>query len=158
MVSTLPSCCIIGRVKKMVAMHMNPNHISFLLAVSFSILASALPSSSRLGPFKDFIKDDGSSFSNFILGRAQPDPEDIVAQLSFDPLRQLISVSGSNRFIPPGPNDLRGPCPGLNALANHGYIKRSGVVGLVEVVDASIKVFGFTTEFALVLSCVIPNP
>jgi hypothetical protein len=23
-------------------------------------------------------------------------------------------------FIAPGPNDLRGPCPGLNALASHG--------------------------------------
>lgn len=142
----------------MIAIYMNPNNISFLLAIYLSILASAFASSSRLGPFKDFIKDDGSSISNFILGRALPDPEDTVAQFSFDPLRQLISVSGSNKFIPPGPNDLRGPCPGLNAMANHGYIKRSGVVGLVEVVDASIKVFGFTTEFALVLSCVIPHP
>jgi unspecific peroxygenase len=23
-------------------------------------------------------------------------------------------------FIPPGPDDIRGPCPGLNTLANHG--------------------------------------
>jgi len=23
-------------------------------------------------------------------------------------------------FIAPGPNDIRGPCPGLNTLANHG--------------------------------------
>ncbi|KAK1078388.1 hypothetical protein LTR33_007279 [Friedmanniomyces endolithicus] len=26
----------------------------------------------------------------------------------------------------PGPNDSRGPCPGLNTLANHGLINRDG--------------------------------
>lgn len=26
----------------------------------------------------------------------------------------------------PGPNDSRGPCPGLNTLANHGLINRNG--------------------------------
>nr|7ZNM_A Chain A, Artificial Unspecific Peroxygenase [Marasmius rotula]7ZNM_B Chain B, Artificial Unspecific Peroxygenase [Marasmius rotula]7ZNV_A Chain A, artificial unspecific peroxygenase [Marasmius rotula]7ZNW_A Chain A, artificial unspecific peoxygenase [Marasmius rotula]7ZNW_C Chain C, artificial unspecific peoxygenase [Marasmius rotula] len=26
----------------------------------------------------------------------------------------------------PGPNDLRSPCPGLNTLANHGFLPRNG--------------------------------
>lgn len=34
---------------------------------------------------------------------------------------QLIDVTGTHAWVAPGPNDLRGPCPGLNALANHGY-------------------------------------
>ena len=34
---------------------------------------------------------------------------------------QLIDVTGVHAWKAPGPNDLRGPCPGLNALANHGY-------------------------------------
>ncbi|KAL2860991.1 peroxidase family protein [Aspergillus lucknowensis] len=29
-------------------------------------------------------------------------------------------------WIAPGPNDSRGPCPGLNTLANHGYLPRDG--------------------------------
>ncbi|KAL7942889.1 Chloroperoxidase [Trichoderma barbatum] len=29
-------------------------------------------------------------------------------------------------WVPPGPNDSRGPCPMLNTLANHGYIPHSG--------------------------------
>ncbi|KAK0714739.1 Chloroperoxidase [Lasiosphaeris hirsuta] len=29
-------------------------------------------------------------------------------------------------FSPPGPTDIRGPCPMLNSLANHGYIPRHG--------------------------------
>ena len=34
---------------------------------------------------------------------------------------QLVDVTGQYAWQAPGPNDLRGPCPGLNALANHGY-------------------------------------
>ena len=25
----------------------------------------------------------------------------------------------AHKFVPPGPNDIRGPCPGLNTAANH---------------------------------------
>ena len=34
---------------------------------------------------------------------------------------QLIDVTGEHAWVAPGPSDIRGPCPGLNALANHGY-------------------------------------
>lgn len=37
--------------------------------------------------------------------------EDTSAKLVNDP---------AHPFIAPGPNDIRGPCPGLNTLANHG--------------------------------------
>ena len=42
------------------------------------------------------------------------------------------TVSGSHKFIPPNfqAGDQRGPCPGLNALANHGYIGRNGVTNV----------------------------
>lgn len=40
----------------------------------------------------------------------------------FDAAAQKIDVSGAHAFLPPGHSDLRGPCPGLNALANHNYI------------------------------------
>jgi len=29
-------------------------------------------------------------------------------------------------YIPPGPGDVRAPCPALNTLANHGYLNRNG--------------------------------
>ncbi|KAJ7198451.1 Cloroperoxidase [Mycena pura] len=29
-------------------------------------------------------------------------------------------------WIAPGPTDVRSPCPGLNTLANHGYLPRNG--------------------------------
>ena len=28
----------------------------------------------------------------------------------------------AHQFVPPGPNDIRGPCPGLNTAANHNVI------------------------------------
>lgn len=40
-------------------------------------------------------------------------------------------------FQEPGPDDSRGPCPGLNLLANYGYLPRDGHVTLAEVVNAT---------------------
>lgn len=36
----------------------------------------------------------------------------------FDAAAQLVDVHGSHTWQAPGTGDLRGPCPGLNALAN----------------------------------------
>jgi hypothetical protein len=47
-------------------------------------------------------------------------------QLGFNAQAQAIDVSGDHAFLPPGAGDLRGPCPGLNALANHGYLSHDG--------------------------------
>ena len=45
----------------------------------------------------------------------------------FDATEQLVSVSGEHEYQDPGPGDIRGPCPGLNAAANHGYLPRNGI-------------------------------
>ena len=55
---------------------------------------------------------------------------------------QLIDVTGEHAWAPPGPGDLRGPCPGLNALANHGYFPRNGVVPLSVGASATEEVYG----------------
>ena len=36
-------------------------------------------------------------------------------------------IDDDHPYIAPGPNDIRGPCPVLNTLANHGYINRRSV-------------------------------
>ena len=35
-----------------------------------------------------------------------------------------VPADGDNAhiFVPPGPNDIRGPCPGLNTAANHNVL------------------------------------
>jgi hypothetical protein len=47
-----------------------------------------------------------------------------------------IDISGKHAFKAPGKGDKRGPCPGLNVLANHGYISHDGITSYAEVVTA----------------------
>jgi hypothetical protein len=72
----------------------------------------------------------------------------------FDPTTTPIEVTGQHEFIPPDFENgaQRGPCPGLNALANHGYISRKGVTSLAEVTGAINRVFGMGLELATILS------
>ena len=64
----------------------------------------------------------------------------ITAQ-SFDPASQLIDVSNAHAYKAPGPTDLRGPCPAMNAVANHGYIARNGYTNIQEAITAIMKVY-----------------
>lgn len=73
-------------------------------------------------------------------------------QAGFNPAQQHIDVSGAHRFIAPTASDLRGPCPALNAAANHGYIARNGYTTLQESLDASTKVFGAGYDLAFFLA------
>lgn len=70
----------------------------------------------------------------------------------FNAEAQRIDVSGDHAFLPPGHGDLRGPCPGLNALANHNYLPRNGVATIPEFIAATTKVFGMGLDLATFLS------
>ncbi|ETS62251.1 hypothetical protein PaG_03322 [Moesziomyces aphidis] len=75
------------------------------------------------------------------------------ASFKFNPQEQHIDLtSEEHKFIPPGPNDIRGPCPGLNLLANHGYLNRNGVTNLFQGIDAIGKVFGVEADLGLALN------
>ena len=54
--------------------------------------------------------------------------------------RAALDISGAHAYRAPGSTDKRGPCPGLNALANNGYLNRSGISTPSEAFDASIKI------------------
>lgn len=70
----------------------------------------------------------------------------------FDANAQRIDVSGAHAFLPPGHGDMRGPCPGLNALANHNYLPHNGVATIEQFVNATNSVFGMGLDLALFLS------
>ncbi|KAA8575504.1 hypothetical protein EYC84_004655 [Monilinia fructicola] len=70
----------------------------------------------------------------------------------FNATAQIIDVSGAHAFVPPGPNDLRGPCPGLNALANHNFIPHNGFATVAQLVSANEQVFGMGADLAVFLS------
>lgn len=43
--------------------------------------------------------------------------------VGFNATEQYVSNQGEHAFVAPDLSvDARGPCPGLNAMANHGYI------------------------------------
>lgn len=52
----------------------------------------------------------------------------------FDEKEQFVSVEGEYAYADPDETQIRGPCPGLNAAANHGYLPRSGIATLEETV------------------------
>ncbi|KAJ9477203.1 HEME_HALOPEROXIDASE domain-containing protein [Pseudozyma hubeiensis] len=75
------------------------------------------------------------------------------ASFKYNAQEQHVDLtSDEHKFIAPGPNDIRGPCPGLNLLANHGYLNRNGVTTLTQGIDAINKVFGVAYDLALALN------
>ncbi|CAH0395148.1 unnamed protein product [Bemisia tabaci] len=74
--------------------------------------------------------------------------------LPFNADAQLISTSGEHEFVPPNfeAGDQRGPCPGLNALANHNYLPHNGVATIGQFIIATVKIFGLGPIIATVLS------
>ncbi|KAI1743859.1 Chloroperoxidase [Xylaria scruposa] len=78
-------------------------------------------------------------------------------RLSFDPLTTPINVSGKYAFKAPDlqNGDLRGPCPGLNALANHGYIPHDGIVGFLDVLGPANTVYGMSLDLITLLAGVV---
>ncbi|KAL1586231.1 hypothetical protein WHR41_05391 [Cladosporium halotolerans] len=59
-----------------------------------------------------------------------------------------------HKFIAPGKNDIRGPCPGMNMLANHGFIARDGITNFQESVDACQNVFNMNWDLATVITLI----
>jgi hypothetical protein len=55
----------------------------------------------------------------------------------FYPSQQYVSTKGDHTFVPPGSSDLRGPCRGLNAMANHAYIPHNGVATITQFIQGT---------------------
>lgn len=60
----------------------------------------------------------------------------------FDPTVQYVSNQGAHTFNAPSGSDQRGPCPGLNAMANHGYLDHSGVGSIQDFITGTTEAFG----------------
>ncbi|RMY15180.1 hypothetical protein D0868_01033 [Hortaea werneckii] len=64
----------------------------------------------------------------------------------FDAKAQYVSNQGKYKFVPPGPGDARGECPGLNALANHNYLPHNGYATIQQFIDATNTGFGMAKD------------
>ncbi|KAG9239473.1 Chloroperoxidase [Amylocarpus encephaloides] len=74
--------------------------------------------------------------------------------VGFDPTAQYVSNQGKYAFKAPNlaGGDQRGPCPGLNAMANHGYLPSNGVATIQQFIDSTLKVFGMGKDLGGFLS------
>jgi len=72
----------------------------------------------------------------------------------FDAEKQFVDVSegSGHEYQAPGPDDIRGPCPGLNAFANHGFLPRNGYATITQYIEATTQVVGMGPNLALFLS------
>jgi len=58
-------------------------------------------------------------------------------------------LSSEHAFIAPGAGDVRAPCPGLNAQANHGFIKRSGKdISATSLISGLTSIYHLSTPLA----------
>ncbi|CAJ2509352.1 Uu.00g143780.m01.CDS01 [Anthostomella pinea] len=70
----------------------------------------------------------------------------------FDAETQYVSNTGDHAFVAPSSNDQRGPCPGLNAMANHGYLPHNGVASIQEFITGTMEAFGMGIDLATFLA------
>merc|ERR1712087_505768 len=67
----------------------------------------------------------------------------------------LVPAPGdtAHEFRKPNPKtDIRGPCPGLNAAANHGFLARDGITTYNELVDAQQNLYNVGYDLANLLA------
>ncbi|KAF2084124.1 hypothetical protein K490DRAFT_76043 [Saccharata proteae CBS 121410] len=104
------------------------------LFLTAPLLASAFPAMPRL---------DLSTLTNTVEGLLGS----VAESVNPDNLRPEPGYE----FQAPGPNDSRGPCPGLNLLANYGYLPRNGHVNAGQVLEATSRGFNMGADLATVL-------
>ena len=67
----------------------------------------------------------------------------------------LVPAPGdtAHEFRAPNPKtDIRGPCPGLNTAANHGFLARDGIVTFNELVDMQQNLYNVAHNLATTLA------
>jgi hypothetical protein len=104
--------------------------------------ASALPA---------YATSDGAR----LLKRTEKEKRILGILPGFDAAAQRIDVSGAHAFVPPNfaAGDIRGPCPGLNALANHNYLPHNGVATIAQFIDATTTSEFFSSSLANLNLC-----
>lgn len=80
---------------------------------------------------------DGSALSGGLLGTLLNDVKGLLGSAASSVNPDNKRPEPGYEFKAPGPNDSRGPCPGLNLLANYGYLPRDGYVNFGQVLEAT---------------------
>lgn len=87
---------------------------AFLLLAAALSQVTAIPSYGSLAGLSEREIHEFVRTAKFPLPGAQPAPGPLA-----DDSSKLVA-DAAHPYRPAGPNDIRGPCPGLNTLASHG--------------------------------------
>ncbi|TFK21070.1 Cloroperoxidase [Coprinopsis marcescibilis] len=109
-----------------------------LLLASLAIQSLAFPSYESLGGLSE---RQLKEIIPTLDARVPPSPP---GPLRFNGTK-LVDDS-DHPFRAPGPGDVRGPCPGLNTLANHGYLPRNGVATPAQMIQAAQDGFNMDNQ------------
>ena len=63
----------------------------------------------------------------------------------------LVDVTGDHAYTDPLPGQAQGPCPAQNALANHGYLDRSGFIIYLDCIRVNRLVFNLGEDLGAML-------
>jgi hypothetical protein len=63
-----------------------------------------------------------------------------IDSITFSATDQYVNVQpgSGHAYQDPGTSDKRGPCPGLNAAANHGFLPRNGIATVAQSTYAAL--------------------
>lgn len=62
--------------------------------------------------------------------------------------------TGQYAFVAPTSSDQRGPCPGLNSAANHGYLPHNGIVTYADLISAQMSMYNVGSDLANLLAVI----
>lgn len=114
----------------------------YMIVFQLLELSIAFPTLSNRQPASGHVARQDLTFSAGVASSS--------SSLTWSPA-QLIDISGVHAYADPLPGQARGPCPAQNALANHGYLDRSGYITFLDCVTANILVFNVAEDLAAVL-------
>lgn len=67
-------------------------------------------------------------------------------------LKAIPGNDPKHQYQAPGKTDIRGDCPTLNTLANHGYLSRDGITSFAEAANAIQTAYSMSFDIAVFLS------
>ncbi|KAF7974457.1 hypothetical protein HWV62_12206 [Athelia sp. TMB] len=119
---------------------------AFLLLATALSQVTAIPSYGSLAGLSEREIHEFVRTAKFPLPGAQPAPGPLA-----DDSSKLVA-DAAHPYRPAGPNDIRGPCPGLNTLASHGYLPRNGIATPQQIVNAVQEGFNMGNDLAVLVA------
>ncbi|KAG9314990.1 heme-thiolate peroxidase [Chiua virens] len=113
-------------------------------ALGFPHLANFPEYRSLAGLSPEQVRAVARTFNSIPGAQPLPPPiNDTSAKLVYDV---------AHPFVPDRPGDIRGPCPGLNTLASHGYLPHNGVATPAQIITAVQEGFNMAYDVATFLT------